>query len=121
MNEETAAQLLIVLKAIAGSNPPAWQRPLRAYSGFDWAKIGAGVIERDDNGATKVLWCGHIYTRRSGENRKYGAAIWFSRATGKNEDDENTYVKLITFKDSAPAEPLPDYVSRELKTAPTKK
>ena len=115
MNDDTLKELLIVLKSIAGNNPPSWQRPLKNYKDFDWAKIGATAISHDEHGATKVVWCGHVYTRRSGENRKYGAAIWFSRANGKGEGDETNYLKLITFKDSAEAESLPDYVVRSLR------
>jgi hypothetical protein len=94
--------------------PPNWQRPLQAYDDFDWAKIGATAVSTDLHGATKVVWCGHVYTRRSGENRKFGAAIWFSRPNGKGEGDDLTYLKLITFKDTADAEPLPDYVVQKL-------
>jgi hypothetical protein len=107
--------LTLILKAIACHAPPNWQRPLKAYKNFDWAKIGATAIAQDAYGATKVAWCGHVYTRRSGENKKFGAAIWFSRANGKGEGDENTYLKLISFRDGAEAEPLPDYVVQRLR------
>jgi hypothetical protein len=112
---ENMDELLLVLKAIASQNPPNWQRPLKAYINFDWSKIGATVLSSDAHGATKVVWCGHIYTRRSGENKKFGAAIWFSRAGGKGEGDETNYLKLISFKDGADAESLPDYVVRALR------
>jgi len=114
MNDETLKELLSILKAIASCQPPNWQRPLKHYAKFDWAKIGATTVSSDSHGATKVVWCGHIYTRRSGENKKFGAAIWFSRANGKGDDDETSYLKLISFKDTAEAEPLPDYVRLRL-------
>lgn len=114
MNEEMTRELLATLKAIAGSNPPGWQRPLKTYSQFDWSKIGATVISRDNFGATAVSWCGHIYTRRSGENRKFGAAIWFSRPNGTDESGETAYARLITFKQLPKAEPLPEYVAAAL-------
>ncbi len=115
MNEEILKELAMLLKVVASQNPPNWQRSLKSYSTFDWSKIGGTVVSQDRHGATKVVWCGHIYTRRSGENKKFGAAIWFSRANGKSEGDETNYLKLITFKDSAEAGPLPDYVAQRLK------
>jgi hypothetical protein len=109
-------ELLPFLKAIAAANPPNWQRPLKQYKTFDWSKIGAVVTNQDQVGATHVIWCGHTYVRRSGENKKYGAAIWFSRGNGKGEDGEAAYVRLITFRDNeSKVEPLPDYVIRALK------
>jgi len=115
MNDDLLKELLIALKVLAGANPPNWQRPLKTYKDFDWTKIGATVVSHDAHGATKVVWCGHVYTRRSGENRKFGATIWFSRSTGKGDNDETHYLKLITFKDAADAETLPDYVVKCLK------
>jgi DdrB-like protein len=116
MTETTKSQLLLYLKAIAATHPPNWQYSLKAYIGFNWGKIGATIISEDRHGATQVAWCGHIYTRRAGENKKFGAAIWFSRPNGKGEGDEATYAKLITFKRAAAqAEPLPDYVVQALK------
>ena len=110
MNDETLKELLLILKAIASNNPPGWQRPLKSYHHFDWSRIGATVVSQDQHGTTKVAWCGHIYTRRAGENKKFGAAIWFSRAVGG--EDETNYLRLITFKDSAEAEPLPEYIAK---------
>lgn len=111
---EPMAEILVILKAIASQTPPSWQRSLKAYSTFDWSKIGATVVAKDGHGATKVSWCGHVYVRRAGNNPKYGASIWFSRSAGKGEDDETQYLRLITFKDTADAEPLPEYVARAL-------
>jgi DdrB-like protein len=112
------SQLAPLIKAIAACHPPNWQQPLKAYSNFDWGKIGAKALEHDRHGATKVLWAGHIYLRRAGENKKYGAALWFSRPNGKGEGDEATYVRLISFKDKtaldSDVEPIPEYVARLL-------
>jgi hypothetical protein len=49
--------------------------------------------------------------RRSPAN-KFGEAIWFSRCTGKDENGENKYEKLITFKPTSKiaVEPLPEKV-----------
>lgn len=106
-------ELAIALKVIAGDYAPNWQRPLKEYPVFPWEMIGAKVISKDQYGATQVSWFGHVYTRRSGENKKFGAAIWFSRAGGK-EGEETVYLKLITFKSLPNPEPLPDYVVRAL-------
>jgi hypothetical protein len=102
---EIDQQLAAALKAIAASNPPAWVWPLRAYPGFNWARIGAHVTTSDRHGAAVVCWMGHQYTRRSGAG-KFGAAIWFSRSVGDG-DGAAQYLRLVTFKDSGAAvEPL---------------
>ena len=102
------------LRVIASQNAPDWQRPLSHYKS-DWlTAIGAKAIARDECGPTSVVWNGHIYIRRSGDNRKYGAAVWFSRAVGSDENGSTQYARLITFKDLAKAEPLPDYVINAL-------
>jgi DdrB-like protein len=115
---ENNENIQLLLRVIASQNPPNWQRPLKDYPKFDWSKMGATVVSSDAHGATKVSWCGHVYLRRSGENKKFGAAIWFSRSNGKGEGEETHYLKLITFKDSANAEPLPSYVAEALKGCP---
>lgn len=112
LNVEVAA----AMKAIAAANPPNWQRSLKGYRNGWVGAIGANLIASDQDGPTVVSWCGHVYTRRSGENKQYGAAIWFSRAVGKDSEGKNKYVRLITFKrDITPTvEPLPEYVRRSL-------
>lgn len=87
------------------SEAPNYQRPIAAYKIFDWASIGAVVIESDGDGPTRVEYLGHHFTRRSGGG-KFGQAIWFSRPMGKNEDGSNKYARLITFKDYSEAEEL---------------
>lgn len=82
-------------------------RDLGDYPGFNWASIKAEVIARDSHGAIAVRHAGKVYTRRCPVN-KFGIAIWYSRATGK-EGDETTYERLITFKEvKIEADPLPD-------------
>ncbi|MEO0487952.1 MAG: single-stranded DNA-binding protein [Cyanobacteria bacterium J06659_2] len=105
-------EVLQCLKAIAGQHPPEYQRPLRDYL-TDWpAAIGARVLKSDVNGPTHVQWTGHIYTRRSGAG-KYGAAIWYSRSKGDGNGNAE-YLRLITFKDPAQAEPLDSRVVEAL-------
>ncbi|HEY9646853.1 MAG TPA: single-stranded DNA-binding protein [Chroococcidiopsis sp.] len=107
---------MALLKAIASTNPPNWQFPIKFYSKFKWERIGATIYATDQDGVSAVLWAGHVYIRRSGENKRYGAAIWFSRGAGKDDDGETNYVRLCTFRNGGEvsAEPLPDYVKREL-------
>jgi hypothetical protein len=102
--------------AIASQHPPNWRRPLASYTNGWPQAINAFVVAEDNLGPTVVSWMGHIYTRRCGENKKYGAAIWFSRSTGKGENGEIDYARLITFADDAKpqAEPMPEYVVRAL-------
>lgn len=110
---EIDQQLAAAIKAIAAAHPPAWVWPLRAYSKFDWPRIGAHVTASDRHGATVVCWMGHQYQRRSGGG-KFGLAIWFSRSVGDG-DGNAQYLRLVTFKDGGAAvEPLAADVVRGL-------
>lgn len=90
---------------------PNHQANLTDFPTFNWARIGATVEKRDRDGAAVVSWHGHQYTRRSASN-KFQPAIWFSRAIGKDDQGENRYERLITFKVQSEAEPLPEKVRR---------
>ncbi len=92
---------------------PNYQVDLANFPQFNWADIGATVEKSDPDGAAVVTWRGHQYLRRSAQNR-FKPAIWFSRAIGKDENGENQYERLITFKELAAAEPLPEKVSGRL-------
>jgi len=100
------------------SSPPSapnLRRLLTDYPNFDWAAIGAVVKQRDDDGPALVEWRGNLYTRRT--NPKFGAEIWFSRATGRDEDGEVSYERLITFAEPPVVEPLPKRVRDALSQA----
>jgi len=100
------------------SSPPSapnLRRLLTDYPNFDWAAIGAVVKQRDDDGPALVEWRGNLYTRRT--NPKFGAEIWFSRATGRDEDGEVSYERLITFAEPPAVEPLPKRVRDALSQA----
>jgi hypothetical protein len=58
---------------------------LSEYPTFDWPSIGATVLNRDDDGVTAVEWNGHVFTRRS-PNNKFDVAVWFSRHLGQDSD-----------------------------------
>lgn len=97
------------LRTIAASAPqttPDYQRRLEEFTGFDWQAIGATVLDTDNDGPAAVEWRGRRYTRRAPQN-KFDAAIWFSRAAGRDEDGTVHYERLITFKVQAEPEPLP--------------
>ena len=94
---------------------PNLRRLLTDYPNFDWAAIGAVVKQRDDDGPALVEWRGNLYTRRT--NPKFGAEIWFSRATGRDEDGEVSYERLITFAEPPVVEPLPKRVRDALSQA----
>jgi len=96
--------------------PPAYRYTLAAYPGYNWSSIDAEGLEHDDNGATRVMWHRHIYTRRS--NPKYGHGVWFSRGAGRDDDGNAKYERLITFSTMAPVEPLPASVSAGMAKAP---
>jgi hypothetical protein len=57
-------------------------------------------------------WGGHAWQRRSPQN-KFGSAIWYSRAVGKDESGVH-YARLITFREMGDAEPLPAKVADKI-------
>jgi len=71
--------------AISSNTAPNYQRLLSEYPTFDWASIGATVLNRDGDGVTSVEWNGQVFTRRSPSN-KFQCAIWFSRHLGQDSD-----------------------------------
>ncbi len=102
---ESLSRIAIALEQMIPQAAPNYQFALKDFASFDWASIGAVVVQFDSDGATAVTWKNHTYLRRSPSN-KFGAAIWFSRCTGKDERGENQYEKLITFKPLSEVEPL---------------
>lgn len=76
---------------------PNYLRSLESFAEFDWDALGATVERSDQYGAAIVSWRGFQFVRRSPQN-KFGDAVWFSRCTGKDENGENKYERLITFK-----------------------
>jgi hypothetical protein len=82
--------------AISSNTAPNYQRLLSEYPTFDWASIGASVLNRDGDGVTSVEWNGQIFTRRSPSNR-FQEAVWFSRHLGQDSDGNKRYARLITF------------------------
>ncbi|PZV13450.1 MAG: hypothetical protein DCF22_10770 [Leptolyngbya sp.] len=103
------------LERLAPTNQPApnYQKTLEEFRGFDWATIGASVVQSDPSGAAIVEWDGQQFTRRSPTN-KFGEAIWFSRSVGKDDDGNTRYERLITFKKAGEVEPIPDRVNRAI-------
>ncbi len=91
-------RMAIALEQMIPPNPaPNYQLAIENFATFDWASIGAVVMQRDSDGATAVSWKNNTYLRRSPTN-KFGAAIWFSRCTGKDAQGANIYERLCTFK-----------------------
>ena len=106
---ELIASGLGQLNLSATAAAPNYTRALTEFKSFDWASIGASIVQRDKEGATIVRWGNHDYVRRSPAN-KFGEAIWFSRSVGRDEQGHTTYERLITFKRMASAEALPQRV-----------
>lgn len=104
------------LEAIALTKAPApnFVRPIAEFAEFDFDSIGAKVTTRDTHGPTALEWGRYSWTRRSPSN-KFGEAIWFSRAVGK-DDTGVKYARLITFKIASEAEPLPAKVAAKVET-----
>jgi hypothetical protein len=94
---------------------PNYQRPLEQFASFNWESINASVERTDQYGAAVVSWRGQQFVRRSPSN-KFGEAIWFSRCVGKDEQGENRYERLITFKpvSKVEVEPVPEKVLRHI-------
>lgn len=115
---DTYTTLLAIQRIQANNLPTDYQYDLSAFPNFDWNIIGASVVHSDRYGAAAVTYCGHTYIRRSPQN-KFGEAIWFSRCTGKGENGENAYSRLITFKNiSKSVEPIPERVIKHLYLTP---
>lgn len=94
---------------------PSYQYPLENFGSFNWDTIGATVVQNDQYGAAIVSWKGQQFVRRSPQN-KFGEAIWFSRSVGKDENGENKYERLITFKpmSKVEVEPVPNKVMKHI-------
>ncbi len=94
---------------------PNYLHPLEEFASFDWSRIGAEVVRSDRWGAAIVSWRGLQFVRRSPSNR-YGEAVWFSRCVGKDENGNNRYEKLISFKpiSQTEVEPLPEKVTKHI-------
>lgn len=114
LDEKIVAQFLFQLTRIADSldvlaqanmPEPNYTKDISEYKGFDWDSIGATVVKEDRDGPTHVEWGGALWLRRSPSN-KYGPAIWFSRAAGKDAEGNNKYLKLITFKEISDVDPV---------------
>lgn len=109
------SRIAIALEGSAAKTAPDIIMDIAQYPNFDWASIGAEVADSDADGATAVLHNGKVYTRRT--HAKFGNDIWYSRATGKDDDDKNIYEKLVSFKEmKIEAEPLPRKTAELLKT-----
>ncbi len=128
MNDQQIDRLLALLGSMADSlseivrdmapEAPNYKRPIGDYAAFDWAGIGAVVVKADAYGPSQVEWQDQVFTRRSSEN-KFGEAIWFSRADGKDADGNNKYVRLITFKTLGEAEPISRKAERAVTATPS--
>lgn len=126
MDEKLLAEILAQMVRIADSldiiaragapQEPNYIKPIGEYVGFDWATIGATVVNSDNDGPTHLEWGGFIWTRRSPSN-KFAPAIWYSRASGKDEEGNNNYLKLITFKTINDADPIPGKVAAAIPPA----
>jgi len=108
-------QIAECLDKLTPNTAPNYQRNIEEFKRFDWSGINATVERSDQYGAAIVTWKEYQFIRRSPSN-KFGAAVWFSRCTGKDDAGENMYERLITFKpvSDKEVEPLPEKVSRYL-------
>ena len=110
------ADALEIVARNTAPEAPNYQRPIGEYTGFDWDSIGAEVIGSDDDGPTVVSWGDFTWQRRAPQN-KFAEAIWFSRPIGKNADGQVRYARLITFKTTGEAEPIPAKWRKAIETA----
>jgi hypothetical protein len=121
MDEKILGQFLDKLERIAAAveslardgapQAPNYVKPLGDYRQFDWSSIAASVVQQDADGPTHVEWGGYLWNRRSPAN-KFDPAIWYSRAQGRDEQGNVTYLRLITFKPLKEPDPVPDKVAQ---------
>ena len=105
----------------SGDAAPNLSKPLADYPTFNWATIGATVIDSDRDGATTVEWKNRQFTRRRG-NPDYEPVVYFSRGVGKDkETGKNLYEWLITFREPPKAKRLPDDTKDAMEQAATKR
>lgn len=109
-------ELLTRIAAQSAPAAPNYNFQLSAYPSFDWVRIGATVVKTDTQGASTVSWNMYQWERRS-KSGKFGDAIWFSRADGKDSQGNTNWIRLITFKDSADADTLDARI--QLNTVPS--
>lgn len=95
------------------TSAPNLTAPLESFTTFYWDSIGATVERSDQYGAAIVFWRGLQFVRRSPSN-KFGDIIFFSRCVGKDDDGNNKYERLISFKplSKVDVEPIPEKVNR---------
>jgi len=113
------ADTLEIVARNTAPEAPNYQRPIGEYASFDWYSIGAEVIGSDDDGPTVVSLGDFTWQRRAPQN-KFGEAIWFSRPIGKNTDGQVRYARLITFKTTGEAEPIPAKVAKAVEAGADK-
>jgi hypothetical protein len=101
------ADSLEILSRPGKDYSPDYVMPIGEFAGFDWGSVNITVVRADRDGPTHLQWNGQVYTRRSPSN-KFDPAIWYSRASGKSEDGETEYTRLITFREIKDADPLGD-------------
>jgi hypothetical protein len=111
------ADALEILARPGQDYSPNYIKPIEEYRAFNWASIQASVVRSDQDGPTHVSWNGQVFTRRSPVN-KFEPAVWYSRASGKSEDGETEYAKLITFREIKDADPLPEKARGIINRAP---
>lgn len=103
----------VLASAIAAPN---YRRPIHEYGpNFDYAALGIKVVSVDGRKlATVIEWNNHRFTRRIG-GKKFGKAVWFSRPTGRGDDDGDsaTWERVLTFKNYSEAEDLPENFDKD--------
>lgn len=109
--ERTAESVAQIVSS--NTTAPNLTAPLESFATFDWSSLGATVERSDQWGVAIVSWRGLQFVRRSPSN-KYDPAIWFSRCTGKADNGENIYERLVTFRplSKIEVEPVPEKVAR---------
>ena len=84
---------------------PNYRHTLREWREFDWSSIEAEIIRADSDGVALVSWGGYLWARRAPDN-KFSEAVWYSRAEGRTEEGNPSYLRLITFGKAAEPEPM---------------
>lgn len=101
----------------ARKEAPNYQLHLEEFATFDFSSIGATIERCDGQGVAIVNWKGKQFIRRSPVN-KYDPVVFFSRCIGKDEQGENKYERLCTFKSlgKVEVEPIADKATKLIRT-----
>ncbi len=117
--EAALAAISVQLERIAahleGQQPerlPSHRASIAEFPVYDWAAIGARVVQADEDGPTHVQAHGRIWARRA--SAKNGPEVWFSASLGGDESGRADWHTLIKFSRLYEPDRLPRQVREQI-------